>query len=511
MSQVRRALGATLGTMLLITGAGVIPAEADVREGTVTVTSGGYEVTARVVVEDRSTTTPYELPVDIYLEHDGTAISLDQGWVVVTDSAGRDLRAGDSGLTEIADGHLRAVPRLQNYAPIGDYTVSFTAFVDVDGPSGPASVRIGAADVVTFQVLYRSDLEMTVRSANMPVGAVTTLAGSLGWLVRDSTDEYAPVAATGAVVDFAFDPDGAATRRTLGSAKVDQTGFYSFSTRVAGPGKWYASYAGNETQLAATVRVTQTARPHDLAIHQGTAERTQNGVTAGIRVTSTDVVTTLEPQTVRVDFGVTTFGTILSVYGVHLDGRRGEGIYPNGRHLWPRHKFSGDGTAGYITTRMDALTPPGVYDVGADVTVNSCTKWWGEAYPTSGSCGSKNVRINDDTVTTLTVKRASTTTISASSKVLAKPGWVTLKGSVRKLQLVSKREAAYRLAPKTSVKLYWDPAGSAPARYKKTVSTNAKGAWTAKFPMSASGRWIAEFPGTSLNAPSSRTVSVTVR
>jgi hypothetical protein len=264
-------------------------------------------------------------------------------------------------------------------------------------------------------------------------------------------------------------------------------------------------------QHPATVRISQTARPHDLAVRQGTSERTSGSATAGVRVTATDVVTTLEPQAVRVDYGVTNFGGLLSTYGVHLEGRRGEGSYPGGRYYSPRHKVSGEGTAGYITMTMDELTPPGVYDVGANIVVGVCTKSWWAAYPTSGDCGMKDVRINDDTVTTLTVKRASATTISASSKSLTRPQWVTLKGSVRKLQLVSKREAAYRLAPKASVKLYWDPAGSAPARYKKTVSTNAKGAWTAKFPMSASGKWIAEFPGTSLNAPSSRTVSITVR
>jgi hypothetical protein len=212
-----------------------------------------------------------------------------------------------------------------------------------------------------------------------------------------------------------------------------------------------------------------------------------------------------------VDFGVTNFGGLLSTYGVHLEGRRGEGSYPNGRYYSPRHKVSGEGTAGYITMTMDELTPPGVYDVGANIVVGACTKSWWAAYPTVGNCGMKDVRITDDTVTTLTVKRASITTISASSTSFTGPRWVTLKGSVRKLQLVSEREAAYRFSPKAAVKLYWDPAGSAGAVYKKTVYTNSRGVWTAKFPTSASGRWVAEFPGTSLNAPSRRTVMITVR
>ncbi|WP_419704839.1 hypothetical protein [Promicromonospora sp. NFX87] len=495
--------------MLLITGAGVAPATAVTREGTVTVSSGGYEVTARVVVSDRDTATPYEVPVDIYLEHDGTAISLDQGWVVVTDSAGHQL-GGISGLTEVGEGHLRAVPRLQNGAPIGDYRVSFTAFVDVQGGAAPALVRIEAVDLVTFQVRYRTMLEATARSGNQPTGTATTVAGSMGWLVRNAVGDYDPVAATGAAVDIAFDPEGSAPRTKVGTATVSSTGFFRLDTRVTVPGRWYVSYAGTTELSPATVRLTQSARSRTRPVQQGTATQTSGSATAGIRVTAPDVVTTLESQAVRVDFGVTSFGRMRSIAGVHLVSRRSEGTYPNGHHLWPEHKLSGDGTAGYITARMDALTPPGVYDVGADVVIGTCTRSPWLAYPSSGDCGMKEVRIDDDTITTLTVKRATITTISASPKVLDEPRWVTLKGSVRKLQLVSNTEAAYRYSAEAPVRLYWDPAGSAAPQYEKTVYTNSRGVWAAKFLTSASGRWVAEFPGTSLNAASSRTVWIAV-
>lgn len=505
MSQVRRALGATLGTMLLITGTGVAPATAE--EGVVTVSSGGYQVTARVVVSDRDTATPYEMPIDIYLEHNGTEISLDQGWVDVTDPAGRQVAAGDAGLTEVGEGHLRAVPRLQNGALIGDYRVSFTAFLDVQGRTAPALVRIGAVDLVTIKVRRPTALEATARSGSLPTGAVTTVAGTMRWRVWDPAGGYDPVAATGAVVDVAFDPEGSAPRAKVGTATVSSTGFFRLDSRVTVPGRWYVSYAGTSEQSPATVRITQTARPRTRAVHQGTATRTSDNAKAGIRVTATDVVTTLEPQTVRVDFGVTTYGSVLSTYGVRVEGRRGEGSYPNGRYYAPPNKRSGGGTAGYIAITMDELTPPGVYDVGTGLVVAACTK----SETASGSCGMKEVPINDDSVTTFTVKRSTITTISASSKSLAKPQSVTLKGSVRKLQLVSKREAAYRHSPKAPVKLYWDPAGSAEPQYKKTVYTNSKGVWAAQVPTSASGRWVAEFPGTSLHASSSRTVWITVK
>src|SRR5690606_41834100 len=161
LSHVRRALGATVASILLLTGAVAAPAAAEPREGTITVSAGGYEVTARVVVSDRSTATPYEVPVDIYLEHDGSSISLDRGWVDVTDSAGRQLWAGDSGLPEISEGHLRAVPRPQNGAPIGDYRASFTAFVHVSGHAAAGGVRRGAGDVGTLKARYRGALAGT--------------------------------------------------------------------------------------------------------------------------------------------------------------------------------------------------------------------------------------------------------------------------------------------------------------------------------------------------------------
>jgi hypothetical protein len=491
--------------MMLITGVGVAPAEAEAHEATVTASNGSYEVTARVVVSDRDTATPYEFPIDIYFEHNGTAIRFYEGWVVVRDSTGREVYGGDGSLYEVEAGHLRAVRRLADGAPIGEYTVSFSAGFRVEGASDPVDVNFRVVDVVTFEVRRATMLEATVRSGNQPTGTVTTVAGTMGWQVWDDAgSRYVPVAATGSEVDIAFDPEGSAPRAKVGTATVGSTGFFRLDTQVTVPGWWYVSYAGTAEQNPARVRLTQSVRSRTRPVHQGTV--TRNLGTTGLRVTAPDVVTTTEPQTVRVDFGVTSFSRLRSTYGVQLEGRRGEGLHPDGRNYAPRHKVSGVGTAGYIEMTMDGLTPPGVYDVGANVVVGTCTKFWSA----SGSCGMEDVWIKDDTITTLTVKRATITTISASPKVLDEPRWVTLKGSVRKLQLVSNTEAAYRYSAEAPVRLYWDPAGSAAPQYEKTVYTNSKGVWAAKFLTSASGRWVAEFPGTSLHAASSRTVWIAV-
>jgi len=79
------------------------------------------------------------------------------------------------------------------------------------------------------------------------------------------------------------------------------------------------------------------------------------------------------------------------------------------------------------------------------------------------------------------------------------------------LRLVTKTTAGYRLSATTPVKLYWDPAGTAGAQYKKTVYTNTTGVWTTKYRTTASGRWIAVYPGAALSASSRSAVTITVR
>jgi hypothetical protein len=511
MSKVRLWLGATVGATLLVTGVGVAPSTAATREGSVTVTAGGYELTARVVVVDQGKARPHEAPVDIYLEHNGTDVTLDRGWVTVVGPDGEVLYAGGSALNEVAEGHLRAIPELVPESPVGDYEVSFGAYIEIDGEHGPVLARVGATNVVAFTVLYETGMELTARSANLPTGAVTTLAGTLGFGGVDSDGAFHPKAGSGATVEFGFDPDGPAKRRTVGSATVDDRGFFRLSTPVTGMGKWYAAFAGNADQHTTTHVVTQTARPHVLLMHQGTVARTQDGATAGLRLTTTDVITTLEPQRVRIDFGVTTYGSFASTYGVHLVARRGEGRYPYGRAYWPRHQFASTSEAGYIAVTMDELTPPGVYDVGADVGIYSCTKSQWITYPVSGPCGAKTVRINDDTITTLTVKRGTRISVAAASTSFTGPRTIGLKGVVRKLQLVDKDTAAYRLAANTLVKLYWDPAGPVGPAYRKTVYTNAQGTWSTTGRTTQSGRWIAKYPGSALSAPSQSTVAITVR
>jgi hypothetical protein len=81
---------------------------------------------------------------------------------------------------------------------------------------------------------------------------------------------------------------------------------------------------------------------------------------------------------------------------------------------------------------------------------------------------------------------------------------------VRKVQLVSGGGAADKPAPNTSVKLYFDPAGSAGPTLQKTVTTGTNGTYSTTALTSSSGTWIAKYAGTTLQAPSQATVAITV-
>jgi hypothetical protein len=188
-----------------------------------------------------------------------------------------------------------------------------------------------------------------------------------------------------------------------------------------------------------------------------------------------------------------------------MTNRRAEGRYGVGEFSGSQQEVWRTPYSGVHTYRMSALHPAGLYDVYYEGPIYVYADFWG------ADTNMVTVPIADQVVTTLRVRRASNTTISASSTSYTGPKTVTLRGAVRKVQLVSNTEAAIRLSPNTPVKLYFDPSGSAGPEYKKTVRTNSKGVYTTTARTSVSGQWIAKYPGTDLQAPSKRAVTITVR
>jgi hypothetical protein len=251
-------------------------------------------------------------------------------------------------------------------------------------------------------------------------------------------------------------------------------------------------------------------RPTSQTIRSGVTTASKNGYTARMRVITQDVVTRVEPQVVYVDAGILSFGSYTNSNALpYLVNRRAEGWYDAGMFT------GGGGTAKWLTQysgrrtyRMSAVHPAGLYDVYYYGQVGVHKDFWNKD---DGVLRSERIRMPYEPITTIRVRRASTTTISASSTSFTGTRTIELKGSVRKVQLVSARKAENRWAPNTAVKLYFDPAGSAGPIYKKTVRTGSTGVYRTTVKTGKSGKWIAKYVGSSLQAPSERSVTITVR
>jgi hypothetical protein len=172
---------------------------------------------------------------------------------------------------------------------------------------------------------------------------------------------------------------------------------------------------------------------------------------------------------------------------------------------------AGVGTSA-VTFVFNPTLPAGVYDIGIRDAMKACSApdWDANDAASGVSNCTHDVLVEDPTVTTIVVKRASTTTVTASATSLPAPQNITLRGEVRKVQLVSGGGAQERPAPNTAVELHFDPAGSAAPVYKKTVTTGSNGTYSTSVATSTSGKWIAKYVGTSLQAPSQASVNVTV-
>jgi hypothetical protein len=268
--------------------------------------------------------------------------------------------------------------------------------------------------------------------------------------------------------------------------------------------------ANQGTDVMGTRTAKFAKRPASQPVRSVVVSGSKNGHTARVRVTVQDVVTKIEPQTVYLDAGILTPGYSGNAYaGPSMTNRRAEGRYGSGDVTTGNQDLWETSYSGARTYRMSALHPAGLYDVYYEGPIRFKTDHWDT--DGDGTLQTVTVPIPWKSVTTVRVRRASSTTISASSTSFTGPKTITLRGAVRKVQLVSNTKAAIRLAPSTPVKLYFDPAGSTGPQYKKTVRTNSKGVYTTSYRTSVSGKWIAKYPGTDLQAPSQSAVTITVR
>ncbi len=306
-----------------------------------------------------------------------------------------------------------------------------------------------------------------------------------------------------------FDPVGTAPREVVDTVITDGYGAFArtFTPRTSGTYEVVAQLAG---YVAGTNKADFTVRPADQTVRSGVISASKNGYTAKMRVTTQDVVTRVEAQTVYLDMGIQTLGASAHSDRLpYLSNRRAEGRYRVGEFAAPGSAKLTSNYSGVRAYRMSALHPAGLYDVYSDDVVNVYNEYWD--MDRDGITRFTEVQMPHKPITTIRVRRASTTTIAASSTSFTGARNIELRGSLRRVQLVSDTKAENRLAPNIALKLYFDPAGQAGPSYVKTVRTGPTGAYRTTVRATRSGTWIAKYEGTSLQAPSKRSVTVTVR
>lgn len=348
-------------------------------------------------------------------------------------------------------------------------------------------------------------LDFAVAPDRAPAGSPVQVHGFVG---RDWSWP-----APGEAITIYFDPAGSAPREAVATVTSDDNGWFAATFRPKTSGTYDIVRPDEEESTVKGVRTaTFTSRKALLPVRTVVVSDTRKGYTAKARVTVQDVVTRVEPQTVYLDAGLLTpgFAGNTRFSGPFLtnrsaDGRYGAGeIFSTGQQYPWRTNYSAT-----RTYRLSAVHPAGLYDVRFLGPIAFLKDPWDA--DRDGLLQDVRVPMSEKPITTIRVRRASTTTITASSTSFTGTRTIELKGSVRKVQLVSDRKAANRWAPNTAVKLYFDPAGSAGPVYKKTVRTGSTGVYRTNVKTSRSGKWIAKYVGSSKQAPSERSVTITVR
>ncbi|MFI2361513.1 hypothetical protein [Promicromonospora sp. NPDC019610] len=375
--------------------------------------------------------------------------------------------------------------------------------------SGPAATAAEPGSEAPAPAAYaRTWYDVAIAPASAPAGTPVQVHGYIAIQPDTIWEQRQP--GRGLQVEIYFDPSGTAPRARVATAVTDDDAWFATTFRPTTSGTYDVVVANQGTDVVGTRAVRFTRRPASQAVRSVVLSGSKDGHTARVRVTVQDVVTRIEPQTVYLDAGILTPGYSANAFaGPSMTNRRAEGRYGSGDVTTSDQDLWDTDYSGVRTYRLSALQPAGLYDVYYEGPIRVNTDHWDS--DGDGSLQTVAVPIPWKSVTIVRVRRASSTTVSASATSFTGPKTITLRGAVRKVQLVSNTKAAIRLSPNTPVKLYFDPAGATGPQYKKTVRTNSQGVYTTTYRTSMSGRWIAKYPGTDLQAPSQGAVTITVK
>jgi hypothetical protein len=442
------------------------------------------------------------------ITHNGTSAAMRSGRMTMVDPVGRDLVGAQFVASGAANTWTSTVP-LSADAKSGVYQVSVAAEIAVTTSEGVVNVPIRTADPVLVPFRAQRNIPAIWTSpSSAPAGSTISVSGAAN-LRSLGTGDYVP--ATGQQVKVYFDPTGDAPETLRATLTTDSRGFFTTRQKPGGSGKWRAEMPQTDAGARAVWTITSSERARTTTLRQGQVSATQNGFTAGDHLMTHDVVVGLAPVQRRVDVGSLGFTVGGKSGWVSADSRRGEGSFPDGYRVERELVHAGVGTSA-VTFTFNPTLPAGIYDIGIRDAMKACSApdWDANDAASGVSNCTHDVLVQDPTVTTIVVKRASTTTVSASDTSFTGPKTITLSGGVRRVQLVSGGGAAEKPAAGVPVRLYFDPAGSAGPTLRTTVTTSATGTYSAPVLTSASGTWIAKYPGYSLHASSQATVAITV-
>lgn len=521
---MRVSLGVALGAALMVAGAAapgmsatpptaaaspdvaVAPAPpAGSTTASVSARTAAAAVTAKISLPPGSSVNG-SITGTLTITHDGTSSEMRSGRITMVDPDGRELLGEQFVATGTPDTWTSTVPLPEDAAP-GLYDVSLNATVAVTTDDGVTEVPIRTQTPITVPFRAQRNIPLIWTSpSSAPAGADLQVHGaanqrSLG------TGEYEP--ATGQQVKLYFDPDGSAPEALRATLTTDARGYFTSRQKPGASGKWRAEMPQTDTGAKTVWTITSAERERTTTLRQGQVQASQGGYTAGDRLVTHDVVVGLAPVHRRVDVGSLNFSIGGRSGWVSAESRRAEGSYPNGYRMQRELVHAGIGTS-HVTLTFNATLPAGVYDIGVRDAMKACgAPVWDGLEGGTSSC-THDVLVEDPTVTTVVVKRASSTTLTASKTSLPAPGTVTLSGEVRKVQLVSGGGAQERPAPNTTVEIWFDPAGSAEPVLKKTIKTGSTGTYSTNVTASGSGAWSAKYPGTNLQASSQAKVNISV-
>ncbi|MEV0892918.1 hypothetical protein [Promicromonospora sp. NPDC050262] len=372
----------------------------------------------------------------------------------------------------------------------------------------PAAAADTDSDGPSPMTYARTWYDVAIAPATAPAGTPVQVHGYIA--IQPDTIWERRQPGRGLQVEIYFDPSGTAPRALVATVVTNDDAWFAKTFRPTTSGTYDVVVANQGTDVMGTRTGKFARRSASQPVRSVLVSGSKDGHTARVRVTVQDVVTRIAPQAVYLDAGILTPGySANALAGPSMTNRRAEGRYGSGDVTTSDQDPWDTFYSGARTYWMSALQPAGLYDVYYEGPIRVETDHWDS--DGDGSLQTVAVPIPWKSVTTVRVRRASSTTVSASATSFTGPKTITLRGAVRKVQLVSNTKAAIRLSPNTPVKLYFDPAGATGPQYKKTVRTNSKGIYTTTYRTSMSGRWIAKYPGTDLQAPSQGAVTITVK